>query len=282
MNRKYKNKLKHIFAHVFLIIACIVSIFPIIWIFSASIRSTNTMFSSTLQLIPNNPTLINYKTILTQGDFLIWVRNSSIIAIVTTLCSIGLGVVSAYAYSRFRFVGRRFGLSLFLLLNAFPNILSIVAIYRLFSYLGIINNPVGLITIYTSWQLVFAIWNLKGFFDTIPKEIEEAAIIDGASMLTIFIRIILPLSKPALAVTALFAFLGSWNEYIVGITFVTNPKYFTLPMGLYNLQSSAGQYATNWSLFAAGSLLVALPIAVVFIVLQRYLISGLTMGGVKG
>jgi arabinogalactan oligomer/maltooligosaccharide transport system permease protein len=147
--------------------------------------------------------------------------------------------------------------------------------------LNLINNPVGLILIYVSWQVVFSIWNIKGYFDTIPKEIEEAAVIDGASTFKIFRLIIIPLSKPVIAVTALFAFLGSWNEYIVGITFITEPNYFTLPMGLYNLQSQAGEYAVNWSLFAAGSLLIALPIALVFLILQRYLISGLTIGGVK-
>jgi arabinogalactan oligomer/maltooligosaccharide transport system permease protein len=282
IKKKNKEMLKHGMAHFILIIATLIAVFPILWIFSSSIRSTDTMFSSTLKLIPENPTLANYINIINQGDFLIWLRNSTIIASVTTVASIAIGLLGGYAFSRFRFRGRKFGLSLFLLLNAFPNILAMVAIYRLFDKLNFISSPIKLILIYTSWQVVFAIWNIKGYFDTLPREIEEAAFIDGASRKDVFLKILIPLSKPSLAVTALFAFLGSWNEYIFGITFVTDPKFFTLPMGLYNLQSSAGDYAVNWSLFSAGALLIALPITIVFLVLQRYLISGLTVGGVKG
>lgn len=265
-----------------LIIFSVIAMFPILWIFSTSIRTSNTMFSSTLDLIPKDITLDNYKNIFTQGDFLIWIRNSTLVAGITTLSSIVFGVLGGYAFSRFRFKGRKKGMSMLLLLNAFPNVLAMVALYRLFSILKLIDNPFGLILIYTSWQLVFAIWNIKGFLDTIPKEIEEAALIDGAGVLQMLTKIILPLSKPVIAVTTLFAFLGSWNEYIFGLTFITSQDYYTLPMGLYNLQSNAGSYSTNWSLFAAGSLIVALPIAILFLFLQKFLTSGLTNGGVKG
>lgn len=282
MKKKHKQIMVHIGAHTFLIIASIIAIFPILWIFSTSIRASNTMFSSSLDIIPKDITFDNYRKIFSEEGLLIWFRNSIIIASVTTIFSIAFGLLGGYAFSRFRFKGRKLGMNMLLLLNAFPNILAMVALYRLFSLLKLINNPIGLILIYTSWQLVFAIWNLKGFLDTIPKELEEAACIDGAGTFAMLFKIILPLSKPAIAVTALFAFLGSWNEYIFGLTFITDKNLYTLPMGLYTIQSQAGQYATNWSLFAAGSLIVAIPIALLFLFLQKFLISGLTAGGVKG
>lgn len=282
MKKKDNKKKLHIFAHLFLIIASIVAIYPILWIFNTSISSNNSMFSLDLKIIPTNPTIKHYIEIFKQGDFILWFKNSLSIAGTTTLISILVGIISGYAYSRLKFKGRELGLRMFLLLNAFPSILATVAIYKLFSKLGLINTSLGLIIIYTSWQIVFSVWNLKGYLDTLPKEIEEAAMIDGASNFVIFTKIIIPLAKPAIAVTALFAFLASWNEYIIGMVFITDKAKYTLPIGLYNLQTTSSQFATNWSLFAAGSLVVALPIAMLFIMLQKNLISGLTIGGTKG
>jgi arabinogalactan oligomer / maltooligosaccharide transport system permease protein len=282
MGKKTKMKLKGICAHVVLIIACLLALFPIYWVFKSSIEPSNTMFSSTLQMFPSNPTIKNYLSIFTQEGFLTWLRNSLIISVTTTILSIAFALTAAYACSRFRFNGRKQFLSVLLMLNAFPGSLSLVALYKLFNKLGLIDNVLGLIIIYISWQLVFAIWNIKGYFDTIPKEIEEAAVIDGASLFTVFIKIILPLSKPVIAVTTIFAFMVSWNDYLVGLTFLTNPKHFTLPVGLYNLSSLANKDATNWGMFSAGSLVIAVPVALIFLILQKNLTSGLTSGGVKG
>lgn len=282
MNKKTKLKVKGLCAHFILIITSILAIFPIYWVFKSSIEPSNTLFSSTLQLFPDNPTINNYVSILTQDGFLTWFRNSLIIASVTTILSIAIALTAAYACSRFRFKGRKQFLSLLLMLNAFPGTLSMVALYKLFNKVGLIDNAFGLVLIYLSWQLVFAVWNIKGYFDTIPKEIEEAAVIDGASLYTIFIKIILPLSKPVIAVTTIFAFMLSWNDYLVGLTFLTNPKHFTLPVGLYYLSASANKDATNWGMFSAGSLIIAIPVAIIFLALQKNLVSGLTSGGVKG
>lgn len=282
MKVKQKKILGHTLAHIILIMACVVAVFPIWWIFIASIRANNTMFSSTLEFWPKDVTFANYKEIFTQGNFLIWIVNSSIIAGVTTIASILMGLLGGYAFSRFRFKGRKMGMGMLLLMNAFPNVLAMVALYRLFTLVGLINNISGLIIIYTSWQLVFAMWNIKGYIDTIPSEIEEAARMDGAGTWQMLFKIIIPLSLPVMAVTTLFAFLGSWNEYIFGLTFITSREYYTLPMGLYDLQSNAASSAINWSMFAAGSLIVAIPIALIFLFLQKYLTSGLTNGGVKG
>lgn len=282
MKNKNKQRVFHAFAHIILIIASFVAIFPIWWIFNTSIRATNTMFSSTFELIPKEISFSSYIQIFTASDFMIWISNSLVIAFVTTIGSIAMGLLGGYAFSRFKFKGRKLGMGMLLLLNAFPNILAMVALYRLFARIDLVDNPLGLIVIYTSWQLVFAIWNIKGYIDTIPREIEEAARIDGATSWQMLTKIIIPLSLPVLAVTTLFAFLGSWNEYIFGLTFITNKSFYTLPMGLYNLQINAASNTINGSLFAAGSLVVALPIAVLFLVLQKYLTSGLTNGGVKG
>lgn len=282
MNKNTKLKIKGLCAHVILICACVLALFPIYWVFKSSIESSNTMFTSTLQLFPGSPTIKNYIMIFTEKGFLTWLGNSIIISVITTVLSIAFALIAAYACSRFRFKGRRQFLSMLLILNAFPGSLSLVALYKLFSKFGLIDNPLGLIIIYISWQLVFAVWNMKGYFDTIPKEIEEAATIDGASMFTIFMKIIIPLSRPAIAVTIVFAFMASWNDYLVGITFLTNPNHFTLPVGLYNLSSMANQDATKWGMFSAGSLIIALPVALIFLVLQKHLTSGLLSGGVKG
>lgn len=282
MAGKNKKILLHTFAHILLIIASFIAVFPIWWIFVTSIRATNTIFSSTFELFPKEISFASYIQIFTASDFIIWVCNSLLVASITTAGSIGMGLLGGYAFSRFKFKGRKLGMGMLLLLNAFPNILAMVALYRLFAIIGLVNTPLGLIVIYTSWQLVFAIWNIKGYIDTIPREIEEAARIDGATSWQMLTRIIIPLSLPVLAVTTLFAFLGSWNEYIFGLTFITNKNFYTLPMGLYNLQINAANNTINGSLFAAGSLVVALPITVLFLVLQKYLTSGLTNGGVKG
>ncbi len=196
--------------------------------------------------------------------------------------SIILATTAAYAYSRMKFLGRNVGLTLFLILNAFPNILSIVAYFKILKMLKLLDNKVGLLIIYVGSQLIFSIWNLKGYFDTIPIEIEEAARMDGVNRFQLFYKIILPLAKPALAVTFLFAFMAGWNEYVFAMTFVFTPEKFTLPVGLYSLTQNSSSYATNWPLFAAGSLIVAAPVAVIFLILQRQLVSGLTLGGVKG
>lgn len=272
----------HIGAHFILMIASVWAVFPIWWIFVASIRKSGTMFTSTLELFPKEVTLGNYINIFTQGDFMKWIFNSFIIAGTTTILSIAMGVLGGYAFSRFKFKGKKLGLQMLLMLNAFPNILAMVALYRLFSVLGILDSGIGLITIYTSWQLIFAIWNIKGYVDSIPHEIEEAAKVDGAGVMCMLIQIIIPLSLPVIAVTTLFAFLGSWNEYIFGLTFISSKQLYTLPMGLYDLQYNAASNMANWSLFAAGSLIVAMPVAILFLKLQKYLTSGLLSGGVKG
>ncbi|MDE7239215.1 MAG: ABC transporter permease subunit, partial [Lachnospiraceae bacterium] len=201
-------------------------------------------------------------------------------AVSTVLIALGTGIPAAYIFSRRRFPGRKAILQLLILLYAFPSLLSMTALYKLLSPMGLINTRTGLIIVYTGTMAVFALWNMKGYFDTIPVELEEAAKIDGAGPLRIVLRIILPLAKPTIAVTAMMVLIYVWNEYIFSINFMTGESTYTLAAGLYSLQ--ANETSGSWPVFSAASLLVSLPILVIFFALQKNMTSGLTSGGVKG
>lgn len=194
--------------------------------------------------------------------------------------AMGTSVSAAYAFSRFRFRGREKILKLLLVLNAFPQILSMFAIFRLFKSIHLINSYIGLILIYAGSMCIFGIWNMKGYFDTIPLEIEESAAIDGASPSQVIRKIILPLARPAIIVTAVMVLIFVWNEYLFATTFLMKADSYTLAGGLYQLQSN--DYSRNWPLFSAASILTSIPILILFFCIQKYMVSGLTAGGVKG
>ncbi len=205
--------------------------------------------------------------------------NSVLIALITTILGVFLACTAAYAFSRFRFPGRSAGLMSFLVSQMFPGTLMMIPLYILMSRLGLLNSLLGLTLVYSTTSIPFCVWMLKGYFDTIPKEIEEAALMDGASRTVIFLRIILPLARPAIAVTALFSFMTAWNEFILAATFMNDEKQYTLPV---MLQSFVGSYNTEWGHFAAGAILVSVPIVLLFFALQKNLVGGLTAGSVKG
>jgi arabinogalactan oligomer/maltooligosaccharide transport system permease protein len=211
-------------------------------------------------------------------------KNSLIVALGTNLVAVILGASAAYAFSRFRFIGREAGMIGFIALLMLPTSATLAPLYVLLSLIKVGGESLrttlpGLMLAYGSSSLPFSIWNMKGYFDTVPIELEEAGLIDGASPTQIFLRIVLPLSTPALAVTTLFAFMTGWTEYILAWTFLENPSRFTLSMALRSMQ---GQFATPWSDFAAMSILMTIPILILFFLAQRYIVSGLTVGGVKG
>ncbi len=238
------------------------------------------MFISGFSLIPENPTLQNYVAVLTEEPFLIWLKNSTILSIGTMVLAMGTSITAAYGFSRYRFKGRLAILKSLLILNAFPQILSMFAIFRVFRTINLINTYLGLVIIYSGSMCIFAIWNMKGYFDSIPVEIEEAAMVDGAGEGVILRKIILPLARPAILVTAVMVIIFVWNEYLFSTTFILDEGKYALAGGLYQLQ--AGDYNTSWPLFTAASILVSMPILIIFFCIQKYMVSGLTAGGVKG
>ena len=205
--------------------------------------------------------------------------NSLVIALLTTVVGVVLSCTAAYALSRFRFPGRKAGLTSFLVVQMFPATLLLMPLYVILDKLGLLNSIAGLVLVYSTTAIPFCVWTLKGYFDSLPRELEEAARIDGASPWLIFRRIILPLATPGIAVTALFSFMTAWNEFIMASTFMTDESRFTLPV---LIQSSVGQFSADWGLFAAGAVVTSVPVMIAFYVLQRYLVGGLTAGAVKG
>ncbi len=253
--------------YLFLIAMLIFAVFPVFFVIQAAFRPGQSLYSLTLSLWPDKPTLDNFTYIWTQIPFPLWLRNS-------------LGVsTGAYALSRFRFAGKQMTLIPLLAIQAFPSVLALIPIYLILKTIGLVGSPFGLVLAYMSIALVFCTWNLKGYFDTIPRDLDEAALMDGCTVGQAFWRIILPLSVPALAVTALLMFLTAWNEWVMASVLLLDENTYTVPVGLWGLQND---YRVPWGYFAAASLIVSLPVMALFLGLQRYFRAGLTVGGVKG
>ena len=265
-------------------------LFPIVWIVGMSLDPRN--ISRPDSLIPPGANLDAYARVLARPtlnpvSFFQLALNSLTLAVLIAVLSVGLGVLAAYAFSRMKFRGREFMMLLILAVLMLPAVATVGPLYINLNRISVGDfrlggSLLGVALAVTSTQLPFAIWNMKGYLDTIPKELEEAAVVDGASKFQTFLRIILPLSTPVLAVTALFGFIAGWTEFILAQVFVVgDPGQWTLAMALNAL---VGQYAgsTPWSTFAAFAVLFALPVMVVYLLLQRWIVSGLTVGGVKG
>ncbi len=259
---------------------CFITLIPILYAFSVSLNAQNSILGSDFSFIPRQVTLENYRAVVMEQPVLLWFKNTMILAVASVGIALLVAVPGAYALSRFRFRGRVGIFNSLVLLNSFPAILSMFAIYKLLSPMGLINTRPGLILVYIGTMSVFGLLNLKGYFDSIPKDIEEAAGIDGANALQTVMRILLPLAKPAMIVTAVMVLIYVWNEYIYAVTFMTGAANYTLAAGLYSLQAT--EMSGSWPVFAAASIVVSLPILVIFFLTQRHMTSGLTAGGVKG
>ena len=266
--------------NIFFIVLCFVTLIPILYALTVSLSGQNSLLSSDFSFIPKDFTLDNYKEVIFGEDILTWFKNTVFLAIVTVSLSLLIAVPAAYCFSRRRFPGRKTILKCLVLLNSFPAILSMFAIYRLLRPMGLVNHRVGLILVYTGTMAVFSLWNTKGYFDTIPIEIEEAAKIDGASDIQVVTKIVMPLAKPSIITTALQVLIYVWNEYIYATTFMTGESKYTLAAGLNSLQAT--EMTGSWPVFAAASITVSIPVLIIFFKCQKYMTSGLTAGGVKG
>lgn len=278
--KKWQERIGLTVLNAFFMALCFVTLIPILYALSVSLNSQNSLLSSNFSFIPKNFTLQNYRSVIFGQDILIWFQNTVFLAFVTVVLSLLIAVPGAYCFSRRSFPGRKSILKCLVLLNSFPAILSMFAIYRLLRPMGLVNSRLGLILVYTGTMAVFSLWNTKGYFDTIPTEIEEAAKMDGAGDIQVVVRIVLPLAKPSIITTALQVLIYVWNEYIYATTFMTGESKYTLAAGLNSLQAT--EMTGSWPVFAAASITVSLPVLIIFFLCQKYMTSGLTAGGVKG
>lgn len=265
--------------HLILIAFTLFAVVPVVWVVLTSFKTESEVFSTTLQILPQDPTLDNYRELLSRGDFLTWARNSIFVAVITTVVGVFLASTCAYALSRFRFRGRNASLYIFLVAQMFPGVILLVGLYQIFNNLGLLDTPWALVLSYSTIAIPFCILMLKGFFDTIPYELEEAARVDGVGVFGAFWRIVVPLSIPGIAVTAFYSFITAWNEFLFAKTFLTSREQLTLPVGTATFVDAFNQ---PWALLSAASVLISIPVVIFFYLAQRYLISGLTTGGVKG
>lgn len=277
---------KRLMIHVTLILACIIAVYPILRIFSISIRPGDRLLSTDLSIIPEGATLNSYRLVLfgdlalkRKSDFFLWLWNSLVITLTTATIGVILSSSAAYAFSRFKFAGRSAGLIFLLTTQMIPAGMLLLPLYLMLSRLKLINSYLGLVIAYSVSAVPFSIWLLKGYFDTIPPDLEEAAMIDGTSRLGAFYRVILPLSTPALAVAFLFNFTSGWSEYLVARVVLQKNLMYTWPLGIWTY---AGEFTLEAGKFAAASVLLAVPSMALFLYSSKWLVSGLTLGGVKG
>lgn len=259
---------------------CLIALYPVLRILSVSLRPGDRLLSTSLAIIPDDATLEAYRTVLVEKDFLLWLWNSVMITAGTAIVGVTLAATSAYAFSRWRFPGRSPGLIFLLATQMIPAPMMIVPIFILATKLSLTESYRGLVIAYSVTSIPFSIWILKGYYDTIPFDLEEAALIDGSSRVGAFWRIILPLSTPALAIVFLFNFMTAWNDYLFARVMLGKSEgLWTWPLGLQRFQS---QFQTQWGMFAAASIMVSIPVLILFLYSSKWLISGLTLGSVKG
>jgi ABC-type glycerol-3-phosphate transport system permease component len=275
----YRKAFTTLVVYVLLLTAVTVLLFPVFWMASSSFKPSPELFARKLTMLPVKWTLRNYMNVWQGTAFPIYFWNSFKVAALATFFSVFVGMYAAYAIARIRFVGRyTFGMVL-LVTQMFPQILLVVPLFLIIQRLGLINTHAALVIAYTAFSLPFTIWLLRGFFEAIPEELEDAAAIDGASPLGTFHRVILPLAGPGLAAVVMFGFIRAWNEFLFALVFLQSHDMFTLPIGLASFQE---EYTFRWDLIMAGAGIVTLPVLFFFLLMQRFIVQGLLGGAVKG
>ncbi|MDB5052671.1 MAG: sugar transporter permease [Bacilli bacterium] len=280
IGRKLGTSIRLTLSYIFLAIAAICSLYPALWVIFASVRPGKSLYSKSF--FPSKITFEHYKELFTSKsfDFGHWYWNTLQIATVSMILGTTLVLLCGYALSRFRFRGRKTYLSVILVLGIFPGFMSMIALFILLKQLNLLDTPFALIFVYAFGAPLIGTFIVKGFFDTIPRSLDEAARIDGASNMKVFTRIIFPLSKPMLTYVALTQFVGPWIDYIFASFILRSRDKWTVAVGLYSQVSS--NQDQNFTLFAAASVLIAVPITLLFMYLQRFLVNGITSGASKG
>jgi ABC-type glycerol-3-phosphate transport system permease component len=276
---RYRRAFVALLVYATLVVAATVALFPVFWMASSSLKPGPELFARDMTMLPVDWTLENYRNVWTNTNFPNYFWNSFQVAAISTILSVVISMYAAYALARIRFAGRyAFGL-LMLVTQMFPHILLVLPLFLIMQRIGLLNTHAALIIAYTSFSLPFTIWLLRGFFEAIPQELEEAAAIDGASQLMTFHRIILPLAGPGLAAVTMFGFIRGWNEFLFALIFLQSRTLFTLPIGLANFQE---EYTFRWDLIMAGAGIITLPVLFLFLLMQRFIVQGLLGGAVKG
>lgn len=280
MSKKAKNRISQVIMYAIIIFMAVIIFYPLLWTFGISLNPGTSLYSA--QMIPENWSLVHYEWLFTdpRSNYLTWYKNTLFVAAITSALSVIFVTLTAYAFSRYRFVGRKYGLYAFLILQMFPVLMAMVAIYILLNQVGLLDSLWGLILVYVGGSIPMNAFLVKGYFDTIPRELDDSAKMDGAGHFRIFFTIMIPLAKPIIAVVALFNFMAPFMDFILPRIVLRSPENYTLALGLFNMVNDA--FANQFTRFAAGSILIAIPIAIVFLFLQRYLISGLMSGSTKG
>jgi len=284
--RKKKKKKADVWSvsgWIFLIILLIFAVVPMVWMVLTSLKGQFAALQYPPQWIPENPTIEQYRRLLSPNNemgrtFLRYMVNSIWVSTATTIIGVAIAVPAAYAFSRFRFPGRMLLFYSVLLRNMFPAVIFLMPLFIMMRNLRLVNTHWSLIITYLTFGLPLSIWLLKGFYDNIPPQLEQAARIDGATRFKAFLLIVMPLSSPGIIATAIYSFIVAWNEYVYALTFLNNEDMLTLPVGL---QRFFTEYATNWPGLMAASFIMSVPVVVMFLVLQKYFVRALTEGAVK-
>ncbi|NUM73487.1 sugar ABC transporter permease [candidate division KSB1 bacterium] len=296
----------YVLIYAVLIVVTAFTLYPVLQVIGVSLRPNDMLHTTSLRLIPedasfdsyrqliaidknvrdkvalgwhNNGLLGAYRALTREKPFMGWLLNSTIVSFLVTIVSVALASTAGYAFSRYKFVGRDASLIALITTQMFPVTMLLLPLFLMLIKLKVYNTYWGLIIAYTATALPFTIWQMKGYYDTVPYSLEEAARIDGCSQFRTFYQIVLPLAAPALVITALFSFMTAWSEYLVAAVIINDKALYTLPIGLKQFQSN---FETQWGLYAAGAVMVCIPVVTLFLILSRWLISGLTLGSVKG
>ncbi|MFZ5859126.1 MAG: carbohydrate ABC transporter permease [Spirochaetota bacterium] len=279
LSRRHAHRfLRQLPGHILLAALLIFLLFPFYWTFVTSIKPGKELYASKVTYWPLSPTFDSYKRLFSEYNFWKPMLNSLLVASLTTVLSLAVSLLAAYAFSRYRFKGRKFFMTIFLTNNMFPTVLLLIPLFAIMRKAGILYTPVALILSYTTFTIPFSIWLLNGYLDDLPRSLEEAAMVDGANRAQAFLKIILPMLMPCVVATGAYVFMTAWNEYTFAVMF-TNEGNRTIPVALKNF---IGQLGVEWGMLTAGGIITIIPVCIMFFFAQKRLVEGLTAGAVKG